>query len=422
MTFNYPTERSFFIEYCLQQALQESPYVAYFTDTQYSSYPNGGFDHVLAWGNVEGVDSNSESVDILSSFWLKNRFTCGHIGYTTYQYWNPNVPNKNKTPIDFPTFFWWEPEVVLRFNETNIEVVQGHWNPEHTRLFKKETTTAVSQIIVEPTCCIQPEVYFRSIEKIQEWLKRGDIYEINYCLPFYGKAKLNPYATYKLLEQKTPMPFSGLMRWNDNYIFSFSPERYLKQEQDTLWSQPIKGTAKRSIHPTEDNLLRTQLQQSEKERAENSMIVDLVRHDLSQKAIPGSVRVKEWCGVYSFPTVHQLISTIEAKIDVHTTTSWDMVQTTFPMGSMTGAPKHNALQFIESIEACARGPFSGTIGYKYHPYHMDLNVLIRSLFYSALSHDVYWEAGSAITIYADTEAEYRECLLKAEVIQSLFKK
>jgi para-aminobenzoate synthetase component 1 len=187
---------------------------------------------------------------------------------------------------------------------------------------------------------------------------------------------------------------------------------------DTIISQPIKGTAKRSLNEAEDRLLKNSLEKDIKERAENVMIVDLVRNDLSKSALKGSVSVEELCMVYSFEQVHQMISTVIAKVAVDKNPV-DIIKETFPMGSMTGAPKFSAMKIIEELESFKRGLYSGTVGYFTPNGDFDFNVVIRSILYNASEKYVSYSVGSAITVNALPEKEYEECLIKAKAMREV---
>jgi para-aminobenzoate synthetase component 1 len=196
---------------------------------------------------------------------------------------------------------------------------------------------------------------------------------------------------------------------------SGSPERFLKKEAGRLISQPIKGTVRRGDSPEEDKALAHALQSSEKERAENVMIVDLVRNDLSRVAVKASVEVTDLCSIYSVETVHQMVSTIECSISPEKGLS-EILRATFPMGSMTGAPKISAMKHIDRLELEGRGAYSGSIGYISPTGDFDFNVLIRSLFHNSLSEVLISNVGGAITSLSDPEQEYQECHLKADAI------
>ena len=214
------------------------------------------------------------------------------------------------------------------------------------------------------------------------------------------------------------MPFSGYFKYTDQHIICASPERFIKKEGNKLFSQPIKGTSKRGANDAADLELLNQLRHSEKEKSENNMIVDLVRNDLSRTAADGSVNVSELRGLYTFPNVHQMISTITSELH----TDYDIIDAikyAFPMGSMTGAPKINAMELIDTLEPVSRGPFSGTIGYMDPDNNVDFNVLIRSIFFNSSTQTIFMEAGSAITYYADPEKEYEECMLKIDLLKKI---
>lgn len=419
----YPTDQDTFIRYLLYYAQENYSHVAYYTDNGYTNYPLGGFDHVLALGNKRGVEySNEVDWNELECFWQKhNTFTCGYISYDAYEHWYPElITDKLSLLPHMPLASWWLPEVVIYFRKDGYATsadISFILDGLDTFTFEKKSPASLDG---ETHAWVNKEQYVQQVQQIQQWLQRGNIYELNYCIPFSGKATIHPVEFYLKLNELSPMPFSGWLKANDAMIFSASPERFIKQDYSFLISQPIKGTAKRSSDSDLDEKQKQGLMESEKERAENSMIVDLVRHDLSQVAIDGTVKVKELYGVYSFPTVHQMISTVAAEVDITQTGLSDILWATFPMGSMTGAPKYNALKYISEIEPVKRGAFSGTLGYKLHQHHFDGNVLIRSLFYDANEKSYYFEAGSAITVYANAEQEYEECLLKASVLKSMF--
>ena len=216
------------------------------------------------------------------------------------------------------------------------------------------------------------------------------------------------------------MPFSALYRINEKFLLSASPERYLKKVKNKVISQPIKGTIKRTSNEKENRKLKQQLQQNNKDRAENIMIVDLVRNDLSQTAIKNSVKVKELCKIYEFPTVFQMISTIESTVDTETPFT-DIIKTTFPMGSMTGAPKIKAMEIIEKYESVKRGLYSGSVGYISPKGDFDFNVVIRSLQINYKNNYASFITGGAITILSNAEDEYEECFVKAQALLNALK-
>jgi para-aminobenzoate synthetase component 1 len=258
--------------------------------------------------------------------------------------------------------------------------------------------------------------YFKKLNSILEHIHRGDIYEANFCQEFYTSGHIKPLETYKRLNAISKPPFASFVRLFDNYALCASPERYLKKTNSTVISQPIKGTSKRSNHKKEDVALIEALENDPKERSENIMIVDLVRNDLSKTASKGSVAVKELCKVYTFEQVHQLISTITSQVD-ESLSPIDVLQSTFPMGSMTGAPKVSAMKLIETYEDAKRGLYSGAIGYITPNGNFDFNVVIRSILYNAKDTYISYSVGGAITANSIPEKEYEECLIKAKAMR-----
>ena len=247
-------------------------------------------------------------------------------------------------------------------------------------------------------------------------IQRGDIYEVNYCQEFVAEGvEVDPMALYLSLNLHTRAPFSALLTCPQGSLVSGSPERFLRKTGERIVSQPIKGTAPRGATPEEDQALAAALRADPKEISENVMITDLVRNDLSRVADRGSVRVDELCGIYSFRTVHQMISTVSCTADgVHPV---DVVKACFPMGSMTGAPKVRAMELTEEIEHRRRGWYSGAVGYFSPDGDFDLNVVIRSLAYRPDRGVLTAGVGGAITAKALPENEYEECLLKLRALQ-----
>jgi para-aminobenzoate synthetase component I len=262
------------------------------------------------------------------------------------------------------------------------------------------------------------EAYLEAIIALKDHIHRGDCYEINYCQEFFvEQTDISPLAVYTQLIDISPNPFSALYRLNDLYCICASPERYIKKTGQRVISQPIKGTASRNhLNPGEDFQNKLLLRNSAKEQSENVMVVDLVRNDLSKICRQGTVHVDELFGIYSFPQVHQMISTISGIVEPGK--NWvDIVKATFPMGSMTGAPKKKVMQLIEAYELTRRGMFSGSIGYITPEGDADFNVVIRSILYNASTRYLSFQAGSAITSSSDPLKEYEECLIKIKAIK-----
>lgn len=261
--------------------------------------------------------------------------------------------------------------------------------------------------------------YINKVNALKQHIQQGDIYEVNFCMEFFAEdVEINPFELYQKLIKISPMPFSCFVKYKNNYLICASPERFLKKTKKHLLSQPIKGTIKRGINTEEDIRLKEELKNSRKEQSENVMIVDLVRNDLSRIAEKGSVKVDELFGIYSFPQWHQMISSISCNIK-HDVSFEEILKATFPMGSMTGAPKISAMKLIEEFESTKRGMYSGSVGIMLPNGDFDLNVVIRSIQYNAVTGYLSFMVGSAITIHSDAEKEYDECLLKAKAILSV---
>lgn len=263
--------------------------------------------------------------------------------------------------------------------------------------------------------------YLSHVENIREHIRAGDVYELNYCMQYVAESDYPPgtMPLYRQLTGISPVPFAAFARFDDFEILSASPERYLCKRGNTVISQPIKGTAGRSANPASDLQNRQRLQNSLKDRAENVMIVDLVRNDLARTCIPGSVQVQELFGIYEFPQVFQMISTIRGTVQPGA--KWtDLIRHSFPMGSMTGAPKIAAMKLIDKFEDFSRGWYSGSLGYVSPSGDFDFNVLIRSIFINRAKRRMMYAVGGAITIDSDPGDEYQECMWKASAIRSLF--
>jgi len=277
-----------------------------------------------------------------------------------------------------------------------------------------------------PPVRLQPRMtkagYLERVDTIREHIAAGDLYEMNLCQEFFAEGvNINSVGVFERLNELSRAPFATFLKWENRYLLCGSPERFLRKQGDRLISQPIKGTRKRNLaDPVADETLRRSLIESEKDRAENVMIVDLVRNDLARNCLPGSVVVDELFGIYSFPTVHQMISTVRGDLrpDAHPI---DALRDAFPMGSMTGAPKVMAMELIEKYELTRRGLYSGAVGYIDPDGNFDFNVVIRSILYNEKTGYVSVQVGGAIVYDSNPEEEYQECLLKAEAMRKSLK-
>ncbi|GAA0872312.1 anthranilate synthase component I family protein [Gangjinia marincola] len=266
---------------------------------------------------------------------------------------------------------------------------------------------------------IHKDAYHNKINTLLAHIQRGDIYEANFCQEFYAEdAQIDALQTYLRLNEISSPPFAAFLKIDAHYLLCASPERYLRKEGTKVISQPIKGTTKRAKNTAEDKALKKALREDQKEQSENVMIVDLVRNDLSQTAVKGSVQVEELCKIYTFKQVHQLISTVTSEV-TPTIDPVALIKSTFPMGSMTGAPKVSAMKIIEALEETKRGLYSGAVGYFTPELDFDFNVVIRSILYNADKRFLSFSVGSAITGKSTPEREYEECLLKAKAMREV---
>ena len=349
-------------------------------------------------------------------------------------------------PIGFPDLFFFVPDILIELRAGSIRI--GSFGQDQDSIWQQIGATqptgaatalpatdastelpnspATSPPLPIPAAATAPafiprftrDEYLTTIAALRQHILRGDCYEVNFCQEFFAQpATIDPLATWRSLGKVSPNPFSAFYRLDNSYLLCASPERYLKKTGNTLFSQPIKGTSARDrLDPVIDRALREQLYNSPKDRSENVMVVDLVRNDLSRICVPGSVQVTELFGVYPFPQVHQMISTVTGQLQpgLHWT---DAICSTFPMGSMTGAPKNRVVGLIAQYERSRRGIFSGAVGYVTPDGDFDFNVVIRSLMYNQENKYLSYQVGSGITFYSDPAAEFEECLVKAEGIR-----
>lgn len=350
-------------------------------------------------------------------------------GYLAYDLKNDveRLSSRNFDGLHFPDVYFFQPKKIICIRGNTIEfnylrMVDDEIDADFQSILKTSAIWFVPNIVKTPIRIrmrIFKDEYFKKINQMLAHIRRGDIYEANFCQEFYAvHTPIDPLSTYKKLNAISKAPFATYMKLGDKYALSASPERYLKKERNKIISQPIKGTAKRSYDRQEDERLSSALAKDEKERAENIMIVDLVRNDLSKSALKGSVAVEELCKVYSFEQVHQMISTITAEVS-DDKNPVELIKETFPMGSMTGAPKVSAMQIVEELESFRRGLYSGAVGYFSPEGDFDFNVIIRSILYNATEKYVSYAVGGAITAKSIPEKEYEECLLKAKAMREV---
>jgi para-aminobenzoate synthetase component 1 len=388
----------------------------------------GGLDCIVAIGaHSELVGIGHSDFERLQSYvdetndWV--------FGYLTYDLKNQleNLKSDNPDYLKFPTLHFFQPEIIV---EVGNEVMKIRYLEDTNsaasidKVFKEILASEVKEekphnIEVAPR--ISKDDYLRSVNKLKHHISYGDIYEVNFCQEFYADSvQVAPLPIYERLNDISRAPFASFYRHGPQYLVSASPERFMKKTGNTLISQPIKGTRRRGATAKLDLTYKAQLAQSEKERSENVMIVDIVRNDLAKSAIRGSVEVSDLFGIYTFEQVHQMISTVtcECRDDIHPI---EAIKAAFPMGSMTGAPKIRAMELIEQYESVKRGLFSGAVGYVTPEGDFDFNVVIRSIIYNAEKAHLSFMVGGAITDKADAESEYEECMVKARAMLDVLK-
>ena len=347
-------------------------------------------------------------------------------GYLSYDLKNDIEPlsSQNFDGLNFPDLYLFQPKKLFFFKKNTVTIMYLNCVSDEISLDLIDIETFSESMETKSTNDIKIESrvskasYIEKVTAMLSHIQRGDIYEANFCQEFYATAKLDPLHTYLKLNLIALTPFATFFKNGNHFLLSSSPERYLKKEGSTITSQPIKGTTRRSENRIEDQDLKSVLKSDQKERSENIMIVDLVRNDLSKIAKKGSVTVTELCEIHSFKQVHHMISTIVAEA-LPSLTPVDMITATFPMGSMTGAPKISAMKIIEALEETKRGVYSGAVGYFSPAGDFDFNVVIRSILYNAYNSYVSFSVGSAITSKSTPEKEYEECLVKAKAMRSV---
>ena len=381
------------------------------------------FECLLAAGSMARLQpSPGHAFTALQEFAAsQNDWIFGHLCYDLKNEIE-ELSSQNFDGTGFPDLFFFVPEtiVILKKDSLQIGIIEGDATLIHKRILEAIADTGQINPVPDLQSRFSKQEYMATVERLRQHILRGDCYEINFCQEFYAEdVAVNPLEMYEQLSRISPNPFAAFYRLNDKYLLCSSPERYLKKEGATIFSQPIKGTARRDLGDAKnDEQNKVKLSVSKKEIAENVMVVDLVRNDLSKVCIDGSVKVDELFGLYTFPQVHQMISTVSGTLDdkVHLS---DILKATFPMGSMTGVPKKSVMQLIEKYERTKRGLFSGAVGYIQPGGDFDFNVVIRSILYNATQKYISIQAGSAITFYSDAATEYEECLLKIEAIKKV---
>ena len=397
-----------------------------FLDANQHQEAYSSFDAMLAIGAFTAIKTDTQDAfEQLDEYqkttqdWL--------FGYLTYDLKNAveKLDSKNANPLNFPDLYFVQPLKVIQIQGHQVhflylkmidDEIENDFNFILNQVLE-ESYAPKNKLQIQSR--IHQNEYINAVKSTLKHIERGNIYEANFCMDFYAtNSQINPLATYLKLNSISQPPQACYLKFENIHALCASPERYLKFNQGLLISQPIKGTAKRGKTFEEDQILKRELENDPKEKSENIMIVDLVRNDLSKTASKASVKVEELCKIYSFQQVHQMISTITSKPKV-AYSPVELLKTTFPMGSMTGAPKIAAMQIMEELESFQRGLYSGSIGYFDPKGNFDFNVIIRSVLYNSKNKTVSYAVGSAITAASIPEKEYEECLVKAKAMKEV---
>ena len=382
----------------------------------------------LAWGKKDAFvlnENNTSEIEQLN-VWLKEKTlpVFGYLSFEAKKLFEKNA-YENCCSDGSELVYFFEPEHIWK-EENGKWICLTEEQPNERSViedflsnYKKIEPSALDEKLVFEMLETK-ESYIEKIERILGDIQRGDYYETNFCMPLQAKGSLNEaFAHFSKMNNATEAPHTVYFNGDNLQLLCTSPERFIQKKGNKIISQPIKGTIKRGANSTEDEENKTWLRVSKKERAENIMIVDLVRNDLSRLAEKASVQVTELCELHTFKTLHHLVSTVEAQLPSDITFT-EILAATFPMGSMTGAPKISAVQHMEKIEMLDRGLYSGTFGVIEPNGNFDFNVIIRSAIYNKEKKQTTIKVGSAITHASNAEAEYDECLLKAASTLSIF--
>lgn len=365
-------------------------------------------DQVVLFEQGKQQVIRGNSWDQLSAFRERNPdWVVGFLGYNLKNH-TEELRSENEVLCGIPDLFFFTPGVLFEVNEQN----------ELKRL-KGDTEAAVTEAHESSALSVSlrkingKEEYLSKIREAQKRITDGEFYEINLSHPLIYDFEGEPIDLYRKMKQAGPVPFASFIHSDGYYVCCSSPERFLSKKGEQVWSQPIKGTVSREINGGQEEISALV---SEKNKAENLMIVDLVRNDLNRVSIPGSVKVSNLFEVQTFDTVHQMVSTISSRVDP-SADPVSIIRSCFPMGSMTGAPKIASMKAIEELEDYNRGLYSGAIGYIDPAGDFDFNVVIRT----AIVEDktLIYPVGGAITSDSDPDDEWQETLIKARALNNV---
>ncbi len=408
-----------FKQQALAWANEHSSIVCYLDSNAYQEDSYGEWECLIGVGAIDAIELSENAIEQFRAFDQK------HEGEWMMGYWSYDLKNEvevlesnNLKTLNWPSMHFFVPtHLILIDKEGRGQILSKTTNPKliyNAIMDKSNCEIEDEKIDLQIQTRISKQEYLDIISKIRQHIIDGDLYEMNFCQEFYSEnLDLNPLGLFSKLNEIAKAPFSVYYKLKDQHLLCASPERFINKKGPKIISQPIKGTMPRGANAQEDQYWKEYLRQSEKDQAENVMIVDLVRNDLTKSCETGSIAVDELFGIYPFEQVFQMISTISGTIRNDMT--WiDVMQNAFPMGSMTGAPKVMSMELIELYETVQRGLYSGAVGYVTPNRDFDFNVVIRSLFYNKNQQYLSFQVGGAIVYDSEPENEYEECLLKAK--------
>lgn len=361
----------------------------------YFHLQNSPYDELTHYRWIVGVAHKPHREPLYEGQW--------YMGGWTYE-WKARY---KKPWIEFPRQAFFIPKVVIAQQEA----------PEWEKLHLYRHPVRHAKFIQSS---LDRRQFIELVERLREHIYHGEVYQVNLTLGLQWEATVDPIAAYLALLSAFPTTYNYLFKYQQKYVIGASPERFFWQWRQLIAQQPIKGTAPRGQTWEEDIQRVEELRRNPKELAENTMIVDMVRNDIQRVSTPGSVQVPMLAGVQTFPGIHHLVSTVYGEKERGV--PWvSAVESLFPAGSMTGAPKHAAMQYIHQYEPMGRGLYSGAIGYV-SPYgEADFAVVIRSWIYDKLSRRLVLQVGSGITYDSDPVAEWEESWLKANKLLEAFR-
>ncbi len=410
-----------------QQALRwanSQSCAAYLDNNGYPHYPNSSFECLIGAGALSQLRCNAgDAFAQLRAFQQQTKDWL--FGYLGYDLKNEVEHLESKLPdgTGFPDMYFFQPEHLVTLHKDGSVTIESA-NASPNDILAQIQATTLPDHVQQPVAMkprVSKEQYLQTIQQLREHIAAGDVYEMNYCQEFYSEGVgINPLAVFARLNQLSQAPFSCYLKLEEKYLLCASPERFMRKQGDLVSSMPIKGTIRRGNDDAEDETLKSDLRHNIKEQAENVMIVDLVRNDLTRSCIPGTIQVDELFGIYTFPKVHHMVSTVIGQLRPEVD-GIEAIRNAFPMGSMTGAPKVRVMQLTEQYEHSKRGIYSGAAGYFTPNGDFDLNVVIRSLVYNESTQYLSYHVGGAITWDSVPELEYEECLLKAATIERVLK-